>query len=184
MLFGIQLSLWVVCLIVVFGRIFDVALASIRTVFIVKSRPVIAACIGFVEVFFWFIIVKAALDFVVTSATDTLLIALTYATGFALGTFIGCKLSSKLVKTKIDVQVVLSNKNEELIEILKQKGFGQTILNARGSNSGTETYLIQLETTNKELKELKQIIDQNDPNAFISVREVKEFVGGYFGGEK
>lgn len=184
MLFGVQLELWLVCLIVVLGRIFDVALASIRTVFIVKSKPVISACIGFVEVFFWFIIVKAALDYIVTSAVDTLLIAFAYATGFALGTYLGCLLSKILVKTKIDVQIVLSSKNEELIEVLQQKGFGQTILNARGSKSGTETYLIQLETDSKSLKELKKIIDQYDPKAFVSVKEVKEVVGGYFGDNK
>ena len=74
MFFGIELNLFVVCIIVVLGRIVDMALATIRTVFTVKGKPQIAAPIGFIEAFFWFLIVKAALDYVIQNpVTDSLL---------------------------------------------------------------------------------------------------------------
>ncbi len=184
MFFGIPLHLWSVCLVVVIGRSIEMALCGIRTVCTVKGKPLISATVGFIEVFLWYNIVKAALDFETTNTLQTLTIALFYSLGFAIGTYLGCKLSSIFVKTRLDVQIVLSDKNEQLIEILKEKGYGQTILNARGSKSGEETYMIKLETDSKSIKEIKSLIDQYDPKAFVSIREVKEVVGGYFGNKK
>ncbi len=184
MFFGIQLPLWAVCIIIVVGRSIEMTLCGFRTVCTVKGKPFIAATVGFFEVFLWFNVVKAALDYVTTGTLDTLTIALFYSLGFAIGTFLGCKLSTIFVKTKLDVQIILSSKNEQLIEIFKEKGYGQTILNARGSNSGEETYMVKIETDNKSINEIKSLVDQYDPKAFVSIREVKEVVGGYFGNKK
>lgn len=180
MFFGTELSLVVVCIIVILGRIVDMSLATIRTVFTVKSKPAVAACIGFFEAFFWFIVVKAALDYIITNPiTETLFLALAYSLGFSLGTFLGGLLSRLFVKSKVQVQIVLSHKNEKLIKCLNEKGFGQTVISAFGANHKTETYLIFVETSAKKIKELKQIIDEMEPKAFISVNESKQVFNGY-----
>lgn len=180
MFFGNELSLVSVCIIVVLGRIVDMSLATIRTVFTVKSKPAIAASIGFVEAFFWFIVVKAALDYIITNPiAETLSLALAYSLGFALGTFLGGLLSKIFVKSKVQVQIVLSKKNDKLIEELKNKGYGQTVVSAFGANHKTETYLIFVETDHKKVKELKQIIDSFEEKAFISINESKSVYNGY-----
>lgn len=183
MFFGTELDLILVCFIVVLGRIVDMSLATIRTVFTVKNKPQIAAPIGFVEAFFWFMIVKAALDYVITNPVkDTLLLAVAYSLGFALGTFLGGMLTKKFVKSKIHVQIVLSSKNDEIVKELKEKGFGQTIITAKGANKNAETYMIFVETNSDKLKELKTIIDSMDEKAFVSVSESKSVFNGFFGG--
>lgn len=107
-------------------------LASIRTVFTVKNKPQLAAPIGFVEAFFWFMIVKAALDYTIANpVVDTIVLALAYSLGFALGTLLGGLLSKRFVRSKIHVQVVLSSKNDDLVNKLKEKGYGQTIITAK-----------------------------------------------------
>ena len=180
MFFGIELNLYVVCIIVVLGRIVDMALATIRTVFTVKNKPQIAAPIGFIEAFFWFLIVKAALDYVIQNPfVDTLLLAIAYSLGFALGTFIGGLLTKKFVKSQIQVQVVTSKKDDKLVNELKEKGFGQTVISAMGANNKTERYMIFIETDSNKLKELKSIVDTLDKNAFISVNESKNVFNGY-----
>ena len=180
MFFGIELNLFVVCIIVVLGRIVDMALATIRTVFTVKNKPHIAAPIGFIEAFFWFLIVKAALDYAITNpVVDTLLLAVAYSLGFALGTFIGGLLSKLFVKTNIQVQVVLSKKDDALINKLKEEGYGQTVISCFGANNKTERYMVFVETESSKLKELKQIIDSFDEKAFISVNESKNVFRGY-----
>ncbi len=185
MFFGVELSLPVVCILVVIGRIIDMALCSIRTVYTVRSKPLIAALFGFFEAFIWFIIVKAALDYVFSDPVyDTIFIALSYSIGFAVGTYLGGLLSSIIVKTKISVQVVLSSKNDELVKALREKGYGQTILSAHGSQNDKETYFINIETEEKKLKELKSIIDSFDKKAFVSINETKQVFGGYFGNNK
>ena len=182
MFFGIQLNLAAVFFIVVLGRTVDMCLSSIRTVFTVKSKPQIAAPIGFVEAFFWFMIVKAALDYAIDNpVVDTLILALAYSLGFALGTLLGGILSKRLVKSKIHVQVVLSSKNDDLVKELKEKGYGQTILTAKGANSNTETYMIFIETNSDKLKGLRTIINTMDEKAFVSVSESKSVYNGFFG---
>ena len=77
MFFGTELDLLIVCFIVVLGRIVDMSLATMRTVFTVKNKPQIAAPIGFIEAFFWFLIVKAALDYTIKNpVVDTILLLL------------------------------------------------------------------------------------------------------------
>lgn len=183
MFFGTQLDLIVVCIIVVLGRIVDMSLATMRTVFTVKNKPQIAAPIGFIEAFFWFMVVKAALDYAIQNpVADTLLLAISYSLGFALGTFLGGIISKKFVKSKIHVQIVLSSKNNDIVNALKEKGFGQTIITAKGANKNAETYMIFVETDSDKLKELKTIIDTMDEKAFVSVSESKSVYNGFFGG--
>ncbi|MBD5100434.1 MAG: DUF2179 domain-containing protein [Clostridiales bacterium] len=185
MFFGTQLDLVVVFFIVVLGRTIDMSLASIRTVFTVKNKPQYAAPIGFLEAFFWFMIVKAALDFAISNpVVDTIVLALAYSLGFALGTLFGGILSKKFVKSKIHVQIVLSSKNDDLVNELKEKGYGQTILTAKGANKNTETYLIFIETNSDKLKELRAIINTMDEKAFVSVSESKSVYNGFFGSSK
>lgn len=181
MFFGIQVNLWLVCLIVVMGRIVDMSLATIRTVFIVKGKSGIAATLGFVEAFFWFIVVKAALDFIITNPlTDTIVIATAYSLGFALGIYLGGSISKTFIKVNVKVQIVLSDKNDNVVEELKNNGYGATILIAKGAKEKQETYLIYVETNSKCLKKLRQIIDKEDPHAFISVNESRNVFNGYF----
>ncbi|MDE5602255.1 MAG: DUF2179 domain-containing protein [Clostridia bacterium] len=182
MFFGTQLDLVIVFFIVVIGRTVDMSLASIRTVFTVKNKPQLAAPIGFIEAFFWFMIVKAALDYAIANpVVDTIVLALAYSFGFALGTFLGGILSKKFVKTKIHVQIVLSSKNDDLVKTLIGNGFGQTILTAKGANSNFETYLIFIETDSDRLKVLRTIINSMDEKAFVSVSESKSVYNGFFG---
>lgn len=185
MFFGTQLDLVLVFFIVILGRTVDMSLASIRTVFTVKNKPQIAAPIGFIEAFFWFMIVKAALDYSIANpVVDTIVLALSYSLGFALGTLLGGILSKIFVKSKIHVQIVLSSKNEELISELRTKGFGQTILTAKGAHKNEETYMIFVETNSDKLKELRTILNTMDEKAFVSVSESKSVYNGFFGSSK
>lgn len=182
MFFGTQLDLVIVFFIVILGRTIDMSLASIRTVFTVKNKPHLAAPIGFVEAFFWFMIVKAALDYAIGNpVVDTIVLAIAYSLGFALGTFLGGILSKKFVKSKIHVQVVLSSKNDEIIKELKERGFGQTIITAKGAHYNTETYMIFIETNSDKLNELREILNTMDEKAFVSVSESKSVYNGFFG---
>ena len=182
MFFGTQLDLILVFFIVIVGRTIDMCLASLRTVFTVKDKPQIAAPIGFVEAFFWFMIVKAALDYAISNpVVDTIVLAIAYSLGFALGTLLGGTLSRKFIKSKIHVQIVLSSKNDEIVKEIKEKGFGQTILTAKGANSNIETYMIFVETDSDKLKELRTIINTKDEKAFVSVSESKSVFNGFFG---
>lgn len=175
-----NVSFPILCLIVCFGRVVDVALGTTRTVFTVRGKSLIASIIGFIEAMLWFLIVREALSFQ-AQGMEIYLIATAYALGYSLGTFCGGLITSKLIKTKVNVQVISSTKNEQLKKELSEAGFGATILVATGASKEEERYMLLIETDNKKLKTLKAIIAKNDPKAFVSISDIKATQNGYFG---
>ena len=170
----------VLCLIICFGRVVDVALGTTRTVFTVKGKPYVASIIGFIEAMLWFLIVREALSFQ-AKGLQIYWIAIAYALGFSLGTFCGGFITSKLIKAKINVQIILTNKNDEVVNALSEAGFGATILVAKGATKREERYMLLIETDNKQIKILKSIVNKIDPKAFISISDTKSTQNGYFG---
>lgn len=170
------MSLITICLTVFFCRLFDVTLATIRTMFTVRGKTSIAAICGFVECFLWFMIVREALN----SAENGLLIGIAYAGGFATGTFVGGKISHKFIKSNLEVQVITSGRNDALVDAVRKAGFGVTVLNVNASEFAAEKYMLIAETDNRQLEEFKKLIYSMDPGAFISVRETRYVYNGYF----
>lgn len=170
----------VLCLIVCFGRIVDVALGTTRTVFTVKGKAYVSSIIGFIEAMLWFLIVREALSFQ-AKGVETYLIAISYALGYALGTFVGGLITSKLIKSKINIQIITTSKNEALVKSLSDSGFGVTILLATGATKHEERYMLLIETDSKQIKKLKSIVSEFDPKAFISISDTKSTQNGYFG---
>ena len=170
----------ILCLIVCIGRIVDVALGTTRTIFTVKGKSHIAAIIGFIEAILWFLIVREALSYQ-AEGMETYLIAIAYALGYSLGTFTGGFITARCIKTKINVQIISSHKNDKLVSALSSAGFGATILIAKGSTKQEDRYMLLIETDNKQIKTLKNIIAYNDPKAFVTISDIKSTQNGYFG---
>jgi uncharacterized protein YebE (UPF0316 family) len=170
----------VLCLIVCFGRIIDVALGTTRTVFTVKGKPAISSIIGFIEAMLWFLIVREALSFQ-AKGMETYMIAISYALGYALGTFVGGFITSKLIKSKVNVQIITTSKNQKLINALSEAGFGVTVLLATGATKHEERFMLLIETDSKQVRKLKTLVAENDPKAFISISDTKATQNGYFG---
>lgn len=175
-----NVSFPILCLIVCFGRIIDVALGTSRTVFTVRGKSYIAAIIGLIEAMLWFLIVREALSFQ-AEGMQTYLIAISYALGYAVGTYCGGLVTSKLIKTKVNVQIIATSKNEELVKALSDAGFGATVLIASGATKQESRYMLLIETDNKQLKNLRAIVTENDPSAFITISDTKSTYNGYFG---
>ena len=175
-----NVSFPILCLIVCLGRVIDVALGTTRTVFNVKGRPHISTFIAFIEAAIYFLVVREALSYQ-AQGMQTYLIAIAYALGFSLGTLCGCLVSSKFIKSKLNVQIITSNKNDKIVDTLSAAGFGATVIVATGATKKEERYMLFIETDNKKIKKLKSIISETDPTAFITITDVKSTQNGYFG---
>ena len=171
------MELFILCLKVFFVRIIDVSMGTCRTIVTVKGKKLLASLIGFFEVFIWFVVVKEALN---TDSTS-IFIALSYAGGYATGTYIGSYLSEKLIKGNFGVQVITSKRDDELIAFLKKSGFGVSVIDVRSEKEHNEKYMLFIEIDKVKFNDLKKIIKKYDPNAFVVVNETKEVYNGYFG---
>ena len=169
------MALFLLCFNIFFVRIIDVSLGTVRTLITVKGRTLLASMVGFIEVFVWFVIVKEALNTTETS----LWIAIAYSLGFATGTFIGGYLSDRFIKGNFGVQVVTSNNNHKLIDMLRKEGYAVSVIDVKGQDKANEKYMLFIEIQKNNFEHLKKLIHSIDQKAFIVVNETKYVQNGY-----
>ena len=161
--------LLLLCLKIFFVRILDVSLGTVRSVLTIKGDKFFAVLIGFIEVMIWFLVVKDAL----TSELDSIWIAISYASGFATGTLVGILIADKFTKASFEMQIVTFHK--ELIQLLRDKGFGVTPIETIDNK-----FMLLVSLDKKRYKEIKRFIKTVDKGAFIMVDESKAVYNGYY----
>ena len=170
------MAVLLICLKIFLVRIIDVSLGTIRTIFIVKEKKLIASIIGFAEVLIWFLIVKEA----ITLDESSIYIAIAYASGFAAGTYIGSFISQKLITGKVMVLVFTTIIDDTLIAEIRNNGFGLTVLFYKGINGSKDGRMLNISVDKSKEKKLKDLIKKFDDDAFIVVNESKYVENGYF----
>lgn len=168
------MELLFLCIKIFLARIVDVSFGTIRTIMTVKGKRLYATMIGFVEVFIWFIIVKEALN----TDIKSIWIAISYAGGYAAGTFVGGTLADIFIKGTFSIQVITSFKNNKMIDEIRNRGYAVSVIDAKGKDN-SEKYMLYIEINKKNLNEIKKIIKENDEKAFIVVSETKLVQNGF-----
>lgn len=162
------------CIKIFFARLIDVSLGTFRTINTVKGRDLVAALIGIVEVTVWFLVVKEALNV----ENNSIWIVVSYALGFSVGTYIGGKISKRFIKSNLEVQVIMSNKDDDVVNKIRSKGYGVTAIEVKGAKDSK--YMLYIQIRNNSLESLKTLIRKLDSKAFIVVNETKYVENGYF----
>ena len=169
------MSLFLMCMKIFFARLIDVSLGTFRTINTVKGRDLIAALIGIVEITVWFLVVKEALN----TDNNSLWIVFAYAMGFSVGTYIGGKVSKIFIKSNLEVQVILSSKDNNIVSKIREEGYAVTTIDVKGGK--TDKYMLYIQIRDNSLEKLKKIVKKLDSKAFIVVNETKYVENGYFG---
>ncbi len=167
------MTLTILCVKIFCARILDVSLGTVRTVLTVKGKKGYASLIGFIEVLIWFIIVQEAMN---TDETS-LLIAVSYAGGYAAGTFIGGFISQKFIPGNFGVQIITSVKNENMIETLRKEGYAVSVISAKGRED--DKLMLFIEIDKKRFEHLQALVRSIDEKAFLVVNETKMVQNGY-----
>lgn len=157
------------------AKIVEVTVATIRLVYINKGERVKGAVLAFVEIMIWLVVVSSVLN----NITEDPLKVFIYGAAFSLGNFIGVTIESKIALGLASMQVVVNeDMGEKLAEILRGQGFGVTIIDGRGKNNSSKNLLF-IQLKRKKISEAVKLIKQTEPNAYISVNDIKSMVGGY-----
>ena len=163
------------CFKIFFARILDVSLGTVRTLFTVKGQRKAASLIGFVEIMVWFLVVRSAFN----SDEAGLLLAVFYAGGYAVGTYIGSGIAARLIKGTVTVQVVTSSRDDSVTDAIRSAGYALTVLNVNASEYGAEKYMFFAEISASSLEDFKALVYSLDPRAFITVQETKYVYNGF-----
>lgn len=157
----------ILCFKIFLSRILDVSLSSVRTMFVVKCNKIMASLIAFVEIFIWFYAAKEAL----VSNSTSLCIIVSYALGYATGTFIGTLINEKFISGIYSLKVSLKGVNEKMIKKLNSICLDVVSLKGEGKN------ILFLEVDKKNYKELVNNIYMIDKYASIVINDAK-FIRG------
>lgn len=149
-----------------------VPLLTLRTIFMVKKMNLLASCFGFLESFIYVF----GLSLVLSGEQTTLAMAI-YAFGFGLGLYVGGIVENKMAIGYTSFSVNLNKRNNEMITILREKGFGVTLFEGEGRDS--KRIKLEILTKRSREKELLACIDIYEPSAFIIAYEPTKFRGGF-----
>lgn len=147
--------------------------STISTLLIIDEKRITGSILSFIQVIIWFLIIRMALDY----NSNSLLIAITYAAGYSIGSYFASFITTFFSKKKLLVQIITDKK--KILNSLKKKGYSASIVNATGLY-GTENYIIYSFINNKRKKELINIVKNIDYNAFMIINQSKELINGYF----
>jgi len=169
------MELSMLCIKIFTARIIDVSLATTVTILTVKNKRLFASILGFIDVLIWFLVVKEALN----TPIDSLLIAISYASGYGVGTFIGTTISNNIIKGNVLMQVISTSITKDDINLLRENKYAVTEVNCIGKDDSKNKMLF-IEINKKYLSHLKKIIKDIDKNAFIIINDSKYVENGFF----
>lgn len=150
-----------------------VSINTLRTIFVIKGRRLLASIISIFEVGVYL----SGLTIVLNNV-DSLINMAAYCVGFGLGVYIGSRIEQRLALGYVNVQIIVDSVAQNLPTILREKGYGVTSWPAEGRN-GMRLVLQVLAKRSNEKKLLK-LISELAPNAFVISYEPKNFVGGFW----
>lgn len=155
------------------ARIIDVSIGTMRTILLVKGQRRIASVLGFFEVMIYLIVLGK-----VVGNIDQPVLILAYCLGYATGNIIGSKIEEKLSIGQLFAQVIVKEMLDELVQKLRDAGFGVTIFEGEGREG--RSYMLNIILDRKQVRKLHEIIDGCDCGAFITTMDVRSSLGGYF----
>lgn len=149
-----------------------VPIMTLRTIFLVKNMSVAASSFGILEALIY--VFGLSLVF---SGHQSIAGMVVYAVGFGVGLYIGTRIENKLAIGYTTFVVNLLDINEELIVLLRNKGYGVTVFEGMGRDS--KRYQLEILTKRNRENEVMNTIGEYEPNAFIISYEPRKFKGGF-----
>ncbi|HNV82290.1 MAG: DUF2179 domain-containing protein [Tenuifilaceae bacterium] len=160
-------------LLILMARVIDVSLGTMRIIFVSKGNRVIAPILGFFEVFIWIIAMGQ-----IMSNLNNFACYFGYATGFALGNYVGLRLEEHLAMGNLLIRIISQKDGNVLIKNLSDNGYGATLLEGEGSLGKVE--LIYTIVKRENLSKVIEIINDFNPKAFYSIEDVRKVSSGIF----
>lgn len=165
---------YLIFILIMFAKIIEVSMATVRTVLITKGEKTIGAVIGFFEVILWIYIASNVLN----NIGDNPLKAIFYALGFAIGNYVGSIIEEKLAIGLVEVQIIVhEEEGKTLTDFVRSSGYAVTVVKGEGKTNPRE--ILYVFAPRKKVNGLVELVKKKEENAVITVSETKPVYGGY-----
>ncbi len=161
--------------VIFFGKILEVTVATVRMVLINRGERIKGTIIAFFDILLWLVITGTVLQ----GFQDDPLRILVFALAFSVGNYLGSWFEEKLAfgLSSLEVIVPESEESKKLADVLRDKGFGVTVIKGTGRSGQRDLLLLHLKRN--RIAEAKNLINENFAGAVIVVSDSRAIKGGY-----
>lgn len=176
-MFGMEIpalttELLLAALLIFMLRVVGVALSTVRVLVMMRGQKVRSMVFGFFEVLVYVI----AIGQVVSNLSNVWNI-LGYCLGFSAGTLVGMWLDERFIQGFANVRVVSTNRAQKIASIIRKAGYGATV--GWGSGRRGRVGIVTATVLRKEIPDVFHLVEEVDPNAFVTVEEARTVRRGY-----
>lgn len=151
---------------IMFLRIIDVSLGTVRLIMVFRGRRITAAVLGFFEVIIWLTAITA----IISHITDWVNVIF-YGMGFALGNVVGMQIENIMAVGQQVVRFISTEESDKITRILRAKGYGVTEVVASGREGPVGLgFLI---AARKKIPSLIGLISGMDSKAVVTIEDVR-----------
>ncbi len=158
---------------IVLARIIDVSIGTLRIILVSRGMKVVAPLLGFFEVLIWLIAISQIIQ-----NLSNWVNYIAYAAGFALGNYIGMLIEERLAMGMIAIRIITQKEADDLIDEIRKRHIGTTSLAAKGMRGHVR--LIFSIIKRKDQGMVLDLIRRYNPNAFVTISDVRAVKEGYF----
>lgn len=153
-------------LLIFLARIVDVSLGTVRIIFVSKGFRSLVPIIAFIEILIWIVAITRIMKHL-----DNWVCYVAYAGGFAVGNYVGMIIEEKLALGHEMVRIITKKPAMELIQALKNEGYGITSVEARGVEGPVA--VIYVIVNRKKMKTVVSIIQEYNPQALYTIEDIR-----------
>ena len=167
--FGVSenvLNYVIIPLLIFLARIGDVSISTIRIIFVMSGKRNVAPFLGFFEALIWLLAIGQ-----IISNIDNVFSYRAYASGFAVGTYVGMYMEEKLAIGRVVLRLITKEQVHEFLTYLRANDYRYSILDAQGKKGKVNVVFLVLKR--EKLNDLTTAINEYHPNAFYTIEGVK-----------
>lgn len=156
-----------------FLRVIDMSLDTIRLLFVMRGRKLLAWILGFSQSAVFIIAISSVL-----TNDQNVITVIGYAAGFATGNVVGMYIEERLAIGHIHLTIVSPSRGAGIADMLRQQGYAVTEISARGLE-GTVT-LLHVDVMRRQLSAVEKLVRESDGEAFITAEDVRPVRRGFW----
>ena len=155
-------------MLVLFARICDVSIGTVRTIVTVQGRTVVAFILAIFEITIWILVVSE----VITQVKEKPVLIGFYAFGYATGNVIGIMVERRLAFGLVILKVITRNTLGTLALKLRRLGQPVTVFHGEGMKGPVSELYIACRR--RDLNWILREVQASDPQAFYVTEQARD----------
>lgn len=154
-------------------RVIGNMLTTVRMVMIIRGQKLPSFVLANLEA----LIFALALASVVTNLGNIWNLT-AYCLGYALGGYLGLELEQRIIQRFVSVHIISPKRSHDIAVAIRKAGYGAT----EGWGQGAEGWVgsVTAVVGHQQVKDVLKIIQEVDPEAFVTMEELRKISRGYF----